>query len=80
MIKRGEGKELGLSGNPNDYHYTKGTFLLEEDRTNQRATLAASRTLGFTQHEIDTLYSIIAAILHLVSNLIFSAYYWPNMF
>lgn len=67
-------KMLELNGDPKSYFYTcQGTALppTDTDRANHRATVAACKTLGFTASEIDTLWRIVAAILHLVSTFIY---------
>ncbi|XP_046390857.1 unconventional myosin ID [Ischnura elegans] len=38
-----------------------------DDRPNYRATVSAFKTLGFTQSQIDTIWRIVAAVLHLGS-------------
>lgn len=58
---------LGLTGDPSSYHYTSQGSCTDLDRKNHAATLAACRTLGFTQAEISTLWTVVAAILHLVN-------------
>ncbi|XP_073971326.1 unconventional myosin ID [Rhodnius prolixus] len=66
--KNSDMKMLELNGDPKSYFYTcQGTALppTDTDRANHRATVAACKTLGFTASEIDTLWRIVAAILHL---------------
>lgn len=60
-------KNLQLSRDPTKYEYTQnsGTRVGSEDRTDYRATVSAFRTLGFSDGEVDTVWRIIAAILHL---------------
>lgn len=60
-------KNLQLSRDPAKYVYTQhsGTRVGSEDRTDHRATQSAFRTLGFTDDEVDTVWRIVAAILHL---------------
>ena len=38
----------------------------DTDRANHRATVAACKTLGFNATEVDTLWRVVAAVLHLV--------------
>lgn len=62
-------KGLELSGNPHDYFYTrhdKHMVPTDADRSNHRATVAACKTLGFNATEVDTLWRVVAAVLHLV--------------
>uniref|UniRef100_A0A8D8Y3H0 Myosin-VIIa n=1 Tax=Cacopsylla melanoneura TaxID=428564 RepID=A0A8D8Y3H0_9HEMI len=61
-------RRLGLTANPSTYLYTsKGDTSIPagSDRSNYRSTVSACKTLGFSQHEIDVLWNVVAAILHL---------------
>ncbi|KAI5745228.1 hypothetical protein M8J76_009372 [Diaphorina citri] len=61
-------RRLGLTSNPSTYLYTsKGDTSIPagSDRSNYRSTVAACKTLGFSQPEIDVLWNVVAAILHL---------------
>uniref|UniRef100_A0A146M4P3 Myosin-IA n=1 Tax=Lygus hesperus TaxID=30085 RepID=A0A146M4P3_LYGHE len=63
-----EYKTLDLNGDPKSYFYTsQGSTSppTDTDRTNHRATIAACKTLGFTAAEIETLWKVVAAVLHL---------------
>ncbi|CAB0000988.1 unnamed protein product [Nesidiocoris tenuis] len=63
-----EYKILELTGDPKSYFYTSQgskAQTTDTDRTNHRATIAACKTLGFTAAEIDTLWRVVAAVLHL---------------
>uniref|UniRef100_A0A1B6DEF2 Myosin motor domain-containing protein n=1 Tax=Clastoptera arizonana TaxID=38151 RepID=A0A1B6DEF2_9HEMI len=73
-VKTQEMKGLELSGNPNDYHYTRQGATsepTESDKSNHRLTVAACKTLGFNATEVDTLWRVVAAVLHL-GNITFS--------
>ncbi|KAL1137847.1 hypothetical protein AAG570_009543 [Ranatra chinensis] len=66
--KGSEMKFLELTGDPKSYHYTNqgsSSPPTDSDRMNHRATIAACKTLGFTAAEIDTLWRVVAAVLHL---------------
>lgn len=61
-------RRLGLTSNPSTYLYTsKGDTSVPagSDRSNYRSTVAACKTLGFSQAEVDVLWNVVAAILHL---------------
>ncbi|XP_066998175.2 unconventional myosin ID [Anabrus simplex] len=62
-------KTLQLSRDPGAYHYTsQGNASKVEaisDRGEYKATLAACKILGFKPEETDTIWKIVAAILHL---------------
>jgi myosin-1 len=64
-------KNYRLSRDPDAYFYTQqgksSKVNTINDVTDSRATNAAFKTLGFSNSEIDTVWSIVAAILHLVS-------------
>lgn len=63
-------RRLGLTSNPSTYLYTsKGDTSVPagSDRSNYRSTVAACKTLGFSQAEVDVLWNVVAAILHMVS-------------
>lgn len=76
--KAQEMKGLELSGDPNDYHYTSQgvkSAPTDSDRSNHRATVAACKTLGFNATEVDTLWRVVAAVLHLVIKCVLLEYY-----
>ncbi|XP_014242236.1 myosin-IA [Cimex lectularius] len=61
-------KMLELSGDPKSYFYTSqgsSSPPTDNDRMNHRTTIASCKTLGFTASEIDTLWRVVAAVLHL---------------
>jgi len=64
-------KNYRLSRDPDAYFYTQqgqsSKVNTINDGSDHRATNAAFKTLGFSNSEIDTVWSIVAAILHLVS-------------
>lgn len=62
-------KNLQLTRDPAKYVYTQhsGTRLGSEDRSDHKATISAFRTLGFADDEVDTVWRLVAAILHLVN-------------
>jgi myosin-1 len=64
-------KNYRLTRDPDAYFYTQqgksSKVNTINDGTDHRATNAAFKTLGFSNSEIDTVWSIVAAILHLVS-------------
>jgi hypothetical protein len=64
-------KNYRLSRDPDTYFYTQqgksSKVNTINDGSDHRATNAAFKTLGFSNSEIDTVWSIVAAILHLVS-------------
>jgi len=64
-------KNYQLSRDPDAYFYTQqgksSKVNTINDGSDHRATNAAFKTLGFSNTEIDTIWSIVAAILHLVS-------------
>ncbi|XP_075237510.1 unconventional myosin ID [Lycorma delicatula] len=69
--KSPELKNLELVSDPEAYHYTKqgqsrnGIVITDSDRTSHKAVINACKTLGFSSHDIDTLWKIVAAVLHL---------------
>ncbi|XP_039296527.1 unconventional myosin ID isoform X2 [Nilaparvata lugens] len=61
---------LELSSDPQSYHYLKQddkmvAGVVEGDRVNYRTTMAAFRTLGFSNEMKNALIKIVAAVLHL---------------
>jgi len=64
-------KNYRLSRDPDAYFYTQqgksSKVNTINDGTDHRATNTAFKTLGFSNSEIDAIWSIVAAILHLVS-------------
>nr|CAD7410711.1 unnamed protein product [Timema cristinae] len=64
-----EAKSLSLTRDPEAYFYTRqGNSSKVEaisDRSDYKATAAAFKTLGFTAEETETLWRVVAAILHL---------------
>jgi len=64
-------KNYRLSRDPDAYFYTQrgrsSKVSTINDGSDHRATNSAFKTLGFSNSEIDTVWSIVAAILHLVS-------------
>ncbi|XP_047111722.1 unconventional myosin ID [Schistocerca piceifrons] len=62
-------KEFQLSRDPGNYFYTRqGNASKVEaisDRSDYKATVGAFKTLGFSSAETDTVWKIVAAILHL---------------
>ena len=64
-------KNYRLSRDPDTYFYTcqgnSSKVNTINDGSDYRATNAAFKTLGFSASEIDTVWNIVAAILHLVS-------------
>jgi len=62
-------QSLKLVRDPTKYAYTEktGPRAGSEDRADYRATVSAFRTLKFTESDTDTVWRILAAILHLVS-------------
>jgi len=61
--------KLGLTGNPADYRYTNqsgcDTVKTIDDSADYKEVLSAMKTIGFDQPTIDSVYDIVAAILHL---------------
>lgn len=43
---------------------------MPDDRSQYRATVSACKILGFSTQEIETLWNVVGAILHLVSKFI----------
>ena len=66
----GDLKNYGLSRDPEHYYYTKqgGANKVEaiSDKRDHKVVLNAMKALDFSQEEIDTVWKIVAAILHLV--------------
>ncbi|CAG2062895.1 unnamed protein product, partial [Timema podura] len=64
-----EAKSLSLTRDPEAYFYTRqGNSSKVEaisDRSDYKATAAAFKTLGFTAEETETLWRVVAAVLHL---------------
>nr|CAD7459687.1 unnamed protein product [Timema tahoe] len=64
-----EAKSLSLTRDPEAYFYTRqGNSSKVEaisDRSDYKATAAAFKTLGFTAQETETLWRVVAAVLHL---------------
>lgn len=60
-------KNLQLTRDPAKFMYTQhsGTRLGSEDRSDHKATISAFRTLGFADDEVDSVWRLVAAILHL---------------
>ncbi|RZF45163.1 hypothetical protein LSTR_LSTR007126 [Laodelphax striatellus] len=62
---------LDLSSDPQSYHYLRqdektAAGVVEGDRVNYRTTVAAFRTLGFSNDMKNALLKIVAAVLHLI--------------
>ncbi|XKL60916.1 hypothetical protein PGB90_007973 [Kerria lacca] len=60
-------KRLSLRNDPFGYNYTKygGVASMPDDRSQYRATVSACKILGFSTQEIETLWNVVGAILHL---------------
>jgi len=71
-------KNYRLSRDPDAYFYTQqgrsSKVSTINDGSDHRATNSAFKTLGFSNSEIDTVWSIVAAILHLVSTNVWHVY------
>lgn len=61
-------KRLSLRNDPSKFTYTKhgGVSSLPDDRSQYRATVSACKILGFSSQEIETLWNVVGAVLHLV--------------
>jgi myosin-1 len=68
-------KAYQLSRDPDAYFYTQQGKASKvntiNDGADHKATNSAFRTLGFSTAEVDTVWRIVAAILHLVSKKFF---------
>jgi myosin-1 len=71
-------KAYQLSRDPDAYFYTQqgksSKVNTINDGSDYKATNSAFKTLGFSTSEIDTIWNIVAAILHLVSKKFFQMY------
>uniref|UniRef100_A0AAY5ETL6 Myosin motor domain-containing protein n=1 Tax=Electrophorus electricus TaxID=8005 RepID=A0AAY5ETL6_ELEEL len=58
-------KSLHLNKDPTDYTYTSQGAASTDDRSHHRAVMSALKVIGFSQEEINSIYKILATILHL---------------
>lgn len=55
-----------MSKDPKTYHYTnQGSTETLSEQSDYKVTCSAFRTLGFSSDELETVWKIIAAVLHL---------------
>lgn len=59
-------KQYNLSRDPAQYHYTnQGSVEVLSEKSDQKATTTAFKILGFTNDELQIVWKVVAAILHL---------------
>lgn len=69
-----------LSKDPSRYHYmNQGSMDVLSEKVDYKGTNNAFKTLGFTTEELQTIWQILAAILHL-GNIEFQCMNWCEIF
>lgn len=59
-------KQYNLSRDPAQYHYTnQGSVEVLSEKSDHKATTTAFKVLGFTNEELQIVWKVVAAILHL---------------
>lgn len=59
-------RKYQLNRNPSQYHYTnQGSNETLSEKSDYKQTMGAFKILGFTPDEVNTIWQVVAAILHL---------------